>query len=343
MTDYKSIFDNLRQDYSPSNLNDKVLVFDGLNLFIRIFTAVPSINDDGEHIGGVTGFLRSMTKVIREQKPTRVVVVFDGKGGSQRRKKLFPDYKANRAVRQSFNRHEEFATLEDEQESMRRQMGRLIQYLKVLPVDIMGIDNIEADDAIAYITTDIFPTSNITIVSTDRDFLQLVDDRVSVWSPVKKKMYTPERMLEEFGIPAQNYLYYRVLTGDKSDNIPGVRGVGLKTATKFLPMLSEEREFPISEIADYSDERVEEKKFFKNISESRDILELNHELMQLKDVNISGHAKSKIREILAIPPGKMNTFEFKRMFMEDKMYTTILNLDSWLRSAFATLDSFAKQ
>jgi 5'-3' exonuclease len=93
-------------------------------------------------------------------------------------------------------------------QSMKRQYGRMIQYLQCLPITTLAIDNIEADDAIAYIANEVFTEqeNKATIVSTDRDFLQLVNNRISVWSPIKKKMYTPSVMREEFGIDAKNYL-----------------------------------------------------------------------------------------------------------------------------------------
>ena len=97
-----------------SSKDSHLMIIDGLNTFIRVFSAVPALNDDGDHIGGVTGFLRSIAANIRLLKPTRVIICFDGKGGSKRRKKIYPDYKANRAVSTKFNRYQEFASKEDE-------------------------------------------------------------------------------------------------------------------------------------------------------------------------------------------------------------------------------------
>ena len=78
--------------------NDKVLIIDGLNTFIRCFSAMPTLNDDGAHVGGIVGFLRSIGYAIKTIRPTRCVIVFDGKGGSNRRKKVFSGYKANRNI-----------------------------------------------------------------------------------------------------------------------------------------------------------------------------------------------------------------------------------------------------
>ena len=243
---YQQLFQDIvkeHQEGGPSDINSRILILDGLNTFIRVFSAVPALNDDGDHIGGVTGFLRSIAANIRLLKPTRVIICFDGKGGSKRRKKIYPDYKANRAVSTKFNRYQEFASKADESESMKKQFGRLIEYLNCLPVTMLAVDNIEADDSIAYIANEVFTEDKhkVQIVSTDRDFLQLVNNRISVWSPIKKKMYTPELMREEFGINASNYLLYRTFLGDKSDNIPGVKGVALKSLIKYFPMVTEDR------------------------------------------------------------------------------------------------------
>ena len=333
------------QEGGPSDINSKILILDGLNTFIRVFSAVPALNDDGEHIGGVTGFLRSIAANIRLLKPTRVIICFDGKGGSKRRKKIYPDYKANRAVKTAFNRYKEFATLTDESESMKKQFGRLIEYLNCLPVTMLAVDNIEADDAIAYIANEVYtgPEQKVQIVSTDRDFLQLVNNRISVWSPIKKKMYTPELMQEEFGINASNYLLYRTFLGDKTDNIPGVKGVALKSLKKFFPMITENRHVGINEIIDHAKDGSDtgRYKIYKSVVESMDQIDLNHNLMQLKEVDIAGSLKLMIHDKVKGPIDKLNTLEFKKMFMRDKMYTVIKDLDTWLVTSFNALNAFA--
>ena len=328
----------------PSDINSNILILDGLNTFIRVFSAVPALNDNGDHIGGVTGFLRSIAANIRLLKPTRVIICFDGKGGSKRRKKIFPDYKANRAVKTAFNRYKEFASLTDESDSMKKQFGRLIEYLNCLPVTMLSVDNIEADDAIAYIANEVYtdPNQKVQIVSTDRDFLQLVNNRISVWSPIKKKMYNPRLMQEEFGINASNYLLYRTFLGDKSDNIPGVKGVALKSLKKFFPMVTENREIEIPEIIKHAEDGAKEGRYkiYKSVIESKDQVDLNHNLMQLKEVDISGSIKMMIHDKVTGPVDKLNTLEFKKMFMADKMYTIIKDLDNWLVSSFNTLNAY---
>jgi len=146
---------------SVTHLNDRVLVIDGLNTFIRAFAVNPAINDDGLHIGGMMGFLKSIRYTCDILKPSRCVIVFDGKGGSKRRSKIYPEYKATRKVKKRLNRNVDWGTApQDEQESMIQQMGRLIEYLEQLPLTLVCIDGIEADDGIAYISQQLLSESD---------------------------------------------------------------------------------------------------------------------------------------------------------------------------------------
>jgi 5'-3' exonuclease len=103
-------------------------------LFIRVFSAIPTLNEDGQHVGGLSGFMKSLGATIRMVKPTRVVVVFDGKGGSHRRRKIFDNYKERRAIKSRLNRAVGFEDLADEQASMKWQMVRLYEYLQNLTI-----------------------------------------------------------------------------------------------------------------------------------------------------------------------------------------------------------------
>ena len=108
---------------------------------------------------------------------------------------------------------------------MKQQMGRLINYLEQLPLTLVSIDGIEADDTIAYITQMYEAKSKkITIVSTDRDFYQLINDKIQIWSPIKKKLYDTSKLLDEFQVHPKNYVLYRAFTGDKSAALLQVPG-----------------------------------------------------------------------------------------------------------------------
>ena len=339
---YIDILKNLKEDDSATqSTNDRILLIDGLNTFIRAFAVNPSKNDNGTHIGGMTGFLQSIGYAIKNIKPTRVIICFDGKGGSNKRRKLFPEYKANRKVRKRLTRLDSFHSQEDESASMSQQISRLVQYLDVLPVTVLSPPDIEADDAMAYISQQIYPKSQFYIMSTDKDFLQLVDDRVTVWSPTKKKYYFKDTVKEDFDVPAHNFLIYRTLTGDNSDNIPGIKGVGVKTLAKRLPILFEDKKLTTQDILDFTKSSDDTSKVIKTISQSEDLIEMNYKLMQLADVDIGGTIKSKIIDIVKEPVNRLVKFQFQKMMLEDKLNTAIRNPDLWLRQCFFHLDLMA--
>ena len=337
---YFSILENLKEgEAKQAEPNDKVLLIDGLNTFIRSVAVSPVTNDDGIHVGGITGFLMSIGFAIKTLQPTRVIICFDGKGGSQRRRKIFPDYKANRLVRTKLNRTNAFSDKDAESENMKMQLGRLIQYLDNLPVQILAPQNIEADDAIAYISKQLLTDSKVFIMSSDKDFIQLVDDRIAVWSPTKKKLYFKNDVKEDYKLPAHNYLLYRTLTGDKSDNIPGIRGTGIATLQKRLPILFGDDIVTIDQLIDAcQDSKI---KVMQTISESREALELNYKLMQLNEVDISGNSKNKIMNVIHNTISRMNTTKFKVMMIEDGITGAFRNLEFWMKERFLRLDTHA--
>jgi len=324
---YKEILsqigDHVKKEHS---VNDHVLIIDGLNNFIRTWAASPATNSDGQHIGGIVGFLQTIALAIRTLSPTRTIIVFDGKGGSVRRKKIYPEYKAGRKPLKRPNRVEGL-TEENEAENMRRQFRRLLEYLNCLPVTFMSIENIEADDAIAYIGKQILRDSQITIMSTDKDFYQLVNDRISIWSPTKKILYDRKRIEEEFEIKSENFIFYRVIDGDKSDNINGVKGMALKTIRKKFPFLKDQIIYNLEEFINVS-----------KYTEFKELLERNYKLMQLQDVDIPGNAKLSIQDQVRDGSSRLVKYKIHKMFLEDTIENAIRNPDVWLQNSFNHLE-----
>jgi DNA polymerase-1 len=241
---YKNILNEVSEEHKTNHLrerNSRVLIIDGLNTFIRSWSVNPTMNEDGDHTGGVVGSLKSIGYQIKKFNPTRVILTFDGKGGNNNRKKIYEGYKKDRGKnRFRVNRqYDDLMTEEQERLSMKQQFVWLNDILNYLPIKTMIYEGVEADDVIGYLTTQITKkdkdNEEVIIVSTDKDFLQLVDDRVKVFSPTKKKLYDRQSVFDEFGIWPQNILLYRTMDGDKSDNIPGIKGCGLKTLIKRFP------------------------------------------------------------------------------------------------------------
>jgi len=339
MGDIFSLLDNVQK---PGDLgvNNRVLIVDGLNLYLRAFAVNGALNDNGVPVGGLTGFLRSLAYAIREVNPTRVIVVYDGQGGSQRRRKIHPEYKANRKPGKRITRWDNFKDARAEKDAMKIQFSRLIEYLDFLPINVISIDKIEADDTIAYIAHTLLD-EDVTILSADQDFLQLVDERITVWSPTKKKFYTPRMVEADYGVPAHNFLMYKVLMGDKSDNIEGVKGLGPKKLPKIVPDLLTQTTLDLDFILEHAGKG--EEPMHKRIVESATQLKLNEELMDLKNPPISGELKLQIARLIEAPINLLSRNDFIMMYNDDQLGNAVKAPDLWLREHFIKLNTLAKQ
>ena len=341
---YKELLAEIEQEHQDAdklNRDSRVLIVDGMNLFIRTFSAIPTLNDDGQHIGGLVGFLKSLGATIRMTKPTRVVVVFDGKGGSLRRKKVYSNYKERRAITSRLNRVVGFEDIVDEQQSMKWQISRIYQYLQQLPITTIMIDHIEADDVIAYLSS--YFQEKVYILSNDRDFLQLVSDRVNVYVPTKKKMYNPQNLLEEYGIWSENFAIYKALLGDKSDNIAGIRGMGDKTIVKQFPQLGEPQKISLEDFVESCKLYEGKSKAMNSLKENIDAFQTNYQIMQLEDVDIPSSTKSTIRGLVDGTIESMSKINLDRMCLEDKLRSSFPNWDEWLQTNFKSLDGYREK
>ena len=339
MEDIFSLLDNV-QKTGDLGVNNRVLIVDGLNLYLRAFAVNGALNDNGVPVGGLTGFLRSLAYAIREVNPTRVIVVYDGAGGSQRRRKIHPDYKTNRKPGKRITRWDAFKNAAEEKDAMKIQFSRLIEYLDFLPINVISIDRIEADDTIAYIAHTLLD-EDVTIMSADQDFLQLVNERITVWSPTKKKFYTPRMVMDDYGVPAHNFLMYKVLMGDKSDNIEGVKGLGPKKLPKIVPDLLTQNTLDLNFILEHASKG--EEPMHKRIIESATQLKINEELMDLKNPPISGELKLQITRLIEAPINLLSRNDFIIMYNDDQLGNAIASPDLWLREHFVKLNTLAKQ
>jgi len=300
------------------------------------------MDDNGNHIGGMSGFMKSLGLAIRTFKPTRCVVVFDGKGGSQRRRKVFPEYKANRKPPVRLNRAYDMTTDEQERENMKWQLVSLIEILEHLPVTIVAIDNVEADDVIAYMTQLVTAEGGESIVySTDKDFFQLVAHNVKLYNPVKKKTYTEEVIVEEFGIHPKHFHFYRALDGDKSDNIDGVKGVGKASLVKYLPEIAD----PSQDISfDFVREKYKDTKklpkMIENILSNEDILKRNLYLMNLHEGVMSSDTRIRVADIFNNASVDFKKSDLTKLLIKTKLYLSFPNYDSWLAQTFMPLYRF---
>jgi DNA polymerase-1 len=320
-------------------LNDRVLIIDGMNTFIRSFAAIPTMDENGNHIGGVTGFLKSVGYVTRKFKPSRVYVIFDGKGGSKRRRDIYPDYKLGRKPLTRLNRTYDMTTEKDEQDLMRYELVIVAKALMKLPITTITLDHVEADDIMSYIAQHVVEAGGESIIySTDKDFLQLVGDGIKVWNPVRKKTYIPEIVVEDYEIHPNNFLLYRALTGDTSDNLPGIKGLGMKTLLKIVPEFVTEQHLTFDDVIDAAENS--KLKVASRIIDEQEAIKLNIKLMSLRSVMISDNNKMKILNKINRPQLSLHKYDLTKLLIETNILPAMQNYDSWVVSTFNPLTRF---
>ncbi len=338
---YKNILNEVSEEHKTNHLrerNSRVLIVDGLNTFIRSWTVNPTMNEDGDHTGGVVGSLKSIGYQIREFNPTRCVVTFDGKGGSKSRKKIYEGYKAGRENRR-FRVNRQYGEMMDEEQeqlSMKQQFVWLNDVLDYLPLQTMIYDGIEADDTIGYLTkhTQFDLDGEVIIVSTDKDFLQLVSDKVKVFSPTKKKLYDKQMVFDEFGIWPTNILLYRTLDGDSSDNIPGVKGCAKKTLVKRFPELSEDKHITHEEFFSLCEDKRGKIKLYDDILNAKDQVIMNRDLMRLDNPLIPTNQKLKILDRFNENDIEFKKLDFLKVGQKYKILQNWRDINDWLHSTF---------
>jgi DNA polymerase-1 len=213
-------------------LNKKIMIIDALNMFLRSYVVNPSLGPNGDPIGGFYGFLKSMQKCIREIDPHEVHVCWDGPGGAKRKRSENKGYKEGRKpIKMNWNY--DHLTDDDKMKNRIWQQLRLVEYLETIPVKQYIYDGIEADDVIAFLCGNETTKDAVKfIVSNDKDFLQLCSKDTILYRPISDKFETFKTVVDDYKVHPTNMAFARAVEGDKSDNLPGVKGLGIKTLVK---------------------------------------------------------------------------------------------------------------
>jgi len=274
----------------------KTLLVDGDNLFKIGFHGVKEYYHNGNHIGGIFHFVNTLRKFLQEHNYDKVIVFWDGENNSTQRRLLLPQYKLNRRLE----------TNELKRQSYDWQKSRIRQYLEDMFIRQICIDNFESDDLIAYYCQ-ISKDEKKTIFSSDKDLTQLISEHVEIYSPIKKEYHKyGERInIGNLWIPHQNVVTYKILTGDKSDNIDGILLLGEKTISKILPEILE-KTVSVSDILTTINNLTEDEKKQKSISNilegktkrgslGQEFFEINKKLVDLSDPLISTEGKEEVK------------------------------------------------
>ncbi len=284
-----------------------IVVIDGMNTFVRHFCVNPTVSASGEMIGGVVGFIKFIEWITINMSPQKIVVVWEKGGGCPRRKAIYPEYKANRAKIKDIESATSNKTprIMDNIDSKQKQLVMLVGILKHLPVCQVFQPECECDDIIAYIVNQKLsgsPEKKI-VISNDKDFYQLlIKDDVVIYDTAKKNYVTAQDVVDKFNIHPKNFVLARTLDGDSSDNITGVKGVGMITLKNAIPEITDqEKELDIDILMELCKQKSIEKpkvKIYKTILESEEIIRRNWQLMYLGLSSVKANVAIKINQTL---------------------------------------------
>ena len=312
----------------------KTLLVDGDNLFKIGFHGAKDVFNDGTHVGGVFHFVSVLRKFLDEHNHDKVVVFWDGDSNSSIRKSIYPQYKANR--RQDYMNEYKY-------ESYLYQKSRIKQYLEEIFVRQVEMRDNEADDLIAYYCQ-ISKDEQIIIFSADKDLTQLISENVTIYSPITKQYFKNGDMisLNKVNIPHYNVLLTKIFTGDKSDNIDGIQGLGEKTLVKLFPQL-QEKPCTIEEILDYARNIPQDKpsKTLTNLLTGKtkstifgeEFYTTNKKIVDLTNPLITDDGKELVEQILTdtIDPTDRGYKNLMRMMMEDGLFKYLpKNDEAWV-------------
>ena len=306
----------------------KLFIIDGYAILYRAHYALirnPLITSYGFHTSALFGFTNQLIKIIKDENPDYLVCAFDSKEKTFRHK-IYSDYKANRP---------------EMPEELQKQIPHLWELLDGMNIPVLRKPGYEADDIIGTVTESVLDKKiQSYIVSGDKDFMQLINDKIFLYTPGKRNsapdIYDKDGVIKKWGLPPEKIIDLLALMGDSSDNVPGVAGVGIKTAVKLL------KEYDNIESVLDNASKISNKRVHNGLMNGRDKAFLSKELVTIiKDVDVDTNVenfllKSFDQEALG---KKFEELEFYALLKylaidapetftkkEEKNYQTILDL-----------------
>ena len=291
---------------------ERIMIVDMLNMYYRAYIVDPSLSANGQPIGGIKGSLKILQKLCREIKPTQIYICWDGREGSSKRRKINSGYKEGRKPIR-LNRDVRHLSEKEEFENKIWQQLRLAEYFNQLPICQINIEFSEADDIIGALVAR-FKSKQKVIISSDKDYFQLLDDTTILYRPTQKQILNKNNIISEYKIHPSNFALARAIVGDKSDNLPGVNGVGLKTVAKKMPFLLEKEDCLLKDV--FESAKVDDP-FWNKISNGKDLIEENFKVMNLGTINLSPQNSRVIKEAVENYPTEFYRTDLIKMMIQD--------------------------
>lgn len=313
----------------------KTLIVDGNSILQTGFHGVKDFYHNDKHFGAIFYFLNTLKRNLEKESYDRVVVFWDGKKNYKYRRDLYSPYKVNRKKR-----------LDKEKiDDMFRQKNRISQYLEEFFIRQGGYNNCEADDCIAYYCQK-SPNEEKVILTNDKDLLQLVNKQVKVFLTRTDTLvtYTDQIKMGKLPIhvPPQNIPIFKILLGDRSDNIKGIMYFGEKSLIKHFPEI-EKNKLSIEEILNKARNKLTDgskDRGLKNLSEGisadgrkgKEFFEINQKIIDLTNPFLTKEAKKEIKELIneSLDPEGRENKNVVQMMKEDGLFTVLPKKDdSW--------------
>ena len=286
---------------------DFLVLLDGTAYLYRAYHALPPLkNEKGENTGAIHGFLKAFNKILEEYNPKYVGLVFDAKGKNFRHD-IYKDYKANRS------------SMPDE---LVEQIPVLYEILKLLGYPPIIIKGVEADDVIGTLSRKYNKINSIKIFSGDKDFAQLVNKKVSLINPISLDEMDQKGVKKKYEIDPSQIIDYLALMGDKADNIPGVSGIGSKTASRLINKygnvedIIKKKEVIPGKVGESLKENIEQLKLSKTLATIKTDLDIKLDLKDLIKGSVNKEELIKIYKRL-----ELNSFiknEFPKNYEDSK-------------------------
>ena len=286
---------------------------------MQMWHAFHSTTTGGKSAGGIVGFLTAISKYSESMQPSQIYVAWEN-GQSEFRKKILPEYKLNRKQHPS-------GVIKDRTE----QLISLINILKHTPICQVYLSGCEGDDIIAYMCNK-FSQSNKTIISADRDYYQLLDEKTKIFAPVRKYYVDENTVKNKYGILPQNFVLFKSLCGDGSDNISGIRGLGEKRLKKLFPEIST-TVMSLEDVYRSCQENLDKNSFYKKILEEFESVEKYWKIIQLKNTILTSEQIQHVDTIIEQHQKKLDHQELIKAMMNEglsfnheRLFITMNNL-----------------
>jgi 5'-3' exonuclease len=312
----------------------KTLLVDGNNLFKIGFHGVRDYYHKNNHIGGLYHFINTLRRFIEEHNYDKVIVVWDGENNVSQRRLIYANYKMNR--RQSLT--------EEKKSSYDWQMSRIKQYLEDMFIRQLEVEGCEADDVIAYYCN-ISEDEHKTIFSSDKDLTQLISEKVTIYSPSEKKyLKQGEKInLKDISIPHENIKTFKIISGDKSDNVDGIQYMGEKTFVTLFPEIVE-KVLTVEDILSQAENLHSSNKnnrALQNLLSGKtksgvygeEFFTINRRLIDLSDPIISEEGKGEVEDYYreSLDPDGRGYKSLMRMMMDDGIFKYLPKRDdAWV-------------